>query len=533
MEKITLFVILFLTTVIANAQAPNWEWVHDAEISGSGSVTPEASEIDSNGNIYIVGRFVGTVNFGAGTTLVNSTTDVKSFIVKYSPGGEVLWGKTAASPIENSAASITIDNDNNLYVTGRFTNAITFDTVTLENPGEDKIYIVKFNGQGNCIWAKTMQASFMQVGEITADSNNNIYVTGEFGGNSLQLDNAILYNIEPISIDLFFIKLSNNGDVIWAKRQGGTGNEFGDAIITDTQGNIYIMGEFTAPGLSIGGTMLPCETNKVYSLVAKYNSNGSAVWAKSQIKDYGMSSAIKLDSQGNVITLGTFTAPSVLISNTAHTTLGESDVILAKYNNDGVVIWSKQLGGTNVDWSSDLTIDNQDNICVSSVSYSNTFNVSSVSENLTHYGNAVITKLNSNGDFVWTKIFGSGSGIDVRSILYDGEHLVACGGYVSNAYIDNLSFESNSTNFFLARATADTMGLDGVQMQQIGIWPNPSNSVINVNNLEPNSSYVINDITGRIIKKGNMTNSEIDISSFTNGMYIFNCNGLSSKFIKE
>lgn len=69
----------------------------------------------------------------------------------------------------------------------------------------------------------------------------------------------------------------------------------------------------------------------------------------------------------------------------------------------------------------------------------------------------------------------------------------------------------------------------------IKLFPNPSNSFLKISGLEKKENYTIYSILGTEVKKGNVSaNEKIDISNFTNGLYLLKFdNGNTLKFKKE
>lgn len=75
---------------------------------------------DSNGNIFATGYFIsGTIIFGS-DTLTNSPPQGLSeiFIVKYDPNGNVLWAKSIPGFSSDWGFSVSADPSGNVFVTG-------------------------------------------------------------------------------------------------------------------------------------------------------------------------------------------------------------------------------------------------------------------------------------------------------------------------------------------------------------------------------------------------------------------------------
>lgn len=74
-------------------------------------------------------------------------------------------------------------------------------------------------------------------------------------------------------------------------------------------------------------------------------------------------------------------------------------------------------------------------------------------------------------------------------------------------------------------------GIDDVLVNGFTIYPNPTTEYINVS-VNQNMEYAIYSSTGLFVKKG-VTDGRIDVSNFSNGMYILKIDGKTSSFIKK
>ena len=105
------------------------EYIYTKTYGSSGSDYPSAITVDSNGNLYAVGRFVGTVNFAVsfgGTDNKTSVGTYDGYITKINADGTYGWTKTFGSTNWDGANDITLDSDENIYVTGSFVETVNF-----------------------------------------------------------------------------------------------------------------------------------------------------------------------------------------------------------------------------------------------------------------------------------------------------------------------------------------------------------------------------------------------------------------------
>jgi hypothetical protein len=143
---------------------------------------------DASGNIYNTGTFSGTVDMdpGAGTQNATSAGINDVFINKLTSTGVFLWAKQIGGAGDDYAFGIATDAGNAPYITGTFQDTVDFNpsvgTYTLSAGGDNDMFITKFDGSGNMLWATAYGGGFSEVYGygICVDAVANVYATGSF-----------------------------------------------------------------------------------------------------------------------------------------------------------------------------------------------------------------------------------------------------------------------------------------------------------------------------------------------------------------
>jgi hypothetical protein len=88
--------------------------------------------IDQYGSIYTTGVFSGTVDFDPDSSVFNLTSVGKEdiFVHKMDASGKLEWAHAFGSSFSDSAMSITVDRNGNIYTAGVFQDTVDFDTGT-------------------------------------------------------------------------------------------------------------------------------------------------------------------------------------------------------------------------------------------------------------------------------------------------------------------------------------------------------------------------------------------------------------------
>ena len=161
-------------------------------------------------------------------------------------------------------------------------------------------------------WAKSNEsASSADIGEaITTDASGNVFTVGTHTANiDLDPGAGIFFQSSAGQEDIFIQKLDANGNFVWGKSIGGSGEDIPTAIETDANGNIIITGYFENivdfdPGV---GNMNISAGTLVAAFVLKLNTNGDLVWVKTfGVTGRARSYSLALDNSGNIFISGHF-----------------------------------------------------------------------------------------------------------------------------------------------------------------------------------------------------------------------------------
>jgi hypothetical protein len=279
-----------------------------------------------------------------------------------------LWAQSAGGAYTEITNSSCTDVSGNVYVTGGFSSTtITFGTITLTNADSSgyssDIFVVKYSPNGNILWAISFGSTLFESGiGITTDTNGNVYVTGSFGSAKINFGATTLTNIG--SSDAFIVKFTSNGTLVWANSAGGIYADNGVGVSTDAIGNLYVVGKLGSPTITFGTTTL---TNSGFTdiFIVKYSPDGAALWAKSEGgSSWDYSRSVSTDLNGSFYVTGEFESPVITFGTDTLSNLGGKDFYIAKYSADGNILWAKLAGGASDDYGLCLRTDVNGNVYV-------------------------------------------------------------------------------------------------------------------------------------------------------------------------
>ncbi|MFN3917972.1 MAG: SBBP repeat-containing protein [Flavobacteriales bacterium] len=343
-----------------------------------------AIQLDATGNVYVTGTFRGTVDFdpGAGVSNLTSSGAEDIFVLKLDNNGNHIWSRCVGGSGYDWGSSLTVDASNNVYVSGSFTATVDFDpgagTFNLTTTGNDDIFFLKLDGNGDFVWANKIGSTANEyVNYLKIGPSGDLYAIGEFSANNLDFNpGAGTFLLSSFgSLDAFVLRLTNNGDFVWAFQMGGTGADVGYALQVDASENVYSTGYFSgtadfAPGnytftmttdggrdifVQKTGPCIPTASSMNVAECATYTSpSGNYTYSNSGIYTDTIANAAGCDSVITInLTINQPTASNIAITAcVSHTENGQT------YTSTGIYTQTIQnMAGCDSTITLDITIN--------------------------------------------------------------------------------------------------------------------------------------------------------------------------------
>lgn len=559
MKKITLLLLSLFSIIAGWSQIPNWDWGYNYEAFNSD--TRGLTATAANGDVYLIGNFQSASITVGTTTLTNpgAANTGEIYIVKYNSSGVIQWVKKEGGLNMDMINSITTDGNGNFYLCGSFVNQITIGTTTLSHSGNVS-FIAKYNASGDSIWVKKIGST----GEgcypykIKADTTGNIYMTGYFTTPTVTFDTFVVTNTNyDVSTGgtPFVAKLDTSGNATWAKAIQRTGttvfSNIAHDLAFDANGNVFIGGYFFSNTMQFDGITLSNPQSQANTIfMAKYDSNGNALWARTPTSTFpnNFITAVSTDASGNVYFSGTFTNTMAFDSVIVTASSSGNKLFTVKYDGSGVVQWARTATNTtgssysNID-SSD--VDAQGNLYVTGTYTATTLNfgngIFATNSGSGNLGGLFVVKYNSSGTPLWIRTANS---LDINnriSIDCKNENEIYIAGYFYNPSITfgGLTLTKTNTtgyNIFIAKLNYVPLGTSAFTEANLQVAPNPVEDVLHISEIEGTYQYSLVDAIGKTMLSGELDtiNNTISFADFAAGIYFLQLqNEQGEKMVKR
>ncbi|PKR81057.1 hypothetical protein CW751_05590, partial [Brumimicrobium salinarum] len=407
------------------AQIASLKWAKQQD----GNVRAMATDL--SGNVFTGGVFAGTADFDPAGSNFNLVSDggYEGFVSKLDVDGNFQWAFKLGGTSADYVYDVAVDNGGNLYVSGAFQNTVDFDpsvnTVSLTAVDSQDGFVAKYDANGALIWVRQIGGTSQQDAySVTVDNAGNVYTTGSFYGTVDFDPGAGVENLSAQNaFDAFVLKLDNNGDFIWVRQLKGNSEISAVDIQLDNNDNAFVVGYFHEtidfdPNAS--NFSMTSSVGFVDAFFMKLDNLGDFVWAK-QIGGSGNANtlSISISALGDLYLAGEFKSTADFDPNAGTTnlnSLGNNDAYLAKYDNDGNLVWVNQLGGTDRSAARDIALSANDQVYVTGYFKGTVdFNMGGTPNSVTSNGqnDVFIAQYDDNGVFVDVNGFGSSTGSDI------------------------------------------------------------------------------------------------------------------------
>lgn len=293
-----------------------------------GGTSPQSGygvAVDASGNVIIVGRFYGAVDFGGGALASGGSDDI--FVAKFDPDGNHMWSDNFGDASAQYATGVTVDGSGKVTIAGYLDGSADFGGGTLTSAGSVDIFMAQFNSDGAHLWSKRFgDSEFQYVININSDVSGNVILAGYFEG-SVDFGGGSLASAG--NNDAFVAKFNPGGTHLWSKQFGDGSEQAATSIAADGAGNIILAGDFTG-SLNCGGDNLT-SAGGTDVFVARFSSAGAHLWSASfgDAEEQGVSGCAALTGGAAVIT-GNFSG-AVDFGGGTLTSAGSSDIFVARF----------------------------------------------------------------------------------------------------------------------------------------------------------------------------------------------------------
>ena len=331
-------------------------------IGGSGNDYCTSIIPSNDDHIIVIGNTNSTDIFGGTANSNFQGGNQDAFCAKLSKDGEVIWSTYIGGTGDDYAQDLSIDSNGNIYLVGKTSSSeVIYNSLPQAQYGGGTYdgFITRINAFGEIEKFSFLGGSGTDdVKDLTTDGQGNIYICGNTAGVEAIASLATMPYFGGVS-DAFVTRLNDDLELTWAEYVGGAGSDLFNSIDLDTAGNI-VLGGNTNSGpiafLSNSGSLTP---NNMEGMIVCFSEMGTVLWS-SFVNGSGIEAIndVHVDLFGNIYVGGTTDSGNLPAVEAFQSQIsGGIDAYMAQYSATGDLQWQSFLGGTSNDWFSKMSSD--------------------------------------------------------------------------------------------------------------------------------------------------------------------------------
>lgn len=339
---------LFLCISITS-YAQQFEWAQS--FGGLGLDAGREVTSDEDGNVFLVGSFSGSANIGG--TWYSGNGVQEAFVAKFNSAGTLMWVNLISGPEEDLGRGAVTDNLGNVYMVGHYTDTVSFyrygQTLsgTAGSEGGQDIFVVKYGPNGNLLWFRTYGGT----GDDTATD-----IDWYQWSNKLYVTGGFQgrgkFGTETILSnglsDAFLMKVDSEGNTHWVRHGGGAEHDVAAAVAVEHGDElIYMVGDFYSEAYFDGSLIQSAGSSDMF--LAKFDHAGNQIWINTNGgTNVDVATSVGVDQNRFVYVSGYYQLTTVFQSESA-TAEGYNDVFLSRFDEDGNCNWLTSVGSNALD----------------------------------------------------------------------------------------------------------------------------------------------------------------------------------------
>ncbi|WP_107037337.1 T9SS type A sorting domain-containing protein [Brumimicrobium mesophilum] len=435
------------------------------------------------------------------------------WIVALDVNNSIEWQKSFGGSSVDFVSKLLTTSDGNLLIGVDSESDISGNKTVTSRGGVD-FWVIKVDEQGNELWQKTYGGSGDDyLSDIVELSDGSFILAGSS-------DSPISGDKTEASLgqsDFWIVKIDHNGNVLWDKTFGGSAIDGANSIVLDD--NIIVGGTSNSP---ISGNKSEGIYGGLDIWILKLDSSGALVWDKTLGGDQYESLSDLILLNNRIFAFGN--SSSSISGSKTEESRGFDDYYITMLDYSGSILMDKTYGGNDLDQLTDVKLMASGDLVLAGISDSDVsgdVSIPSYSNSLDYW----ILILNPNDLSLKSQFkFGGGQQEYTPTIMEaENNSLLLFGASDSDISGDKTIASKGLSDFWILELSTDLSTLNVLKEESLSIYPNPTSNTFKISNLPAGEKLEISvvDMMGKTVINFTVseTNNSVDVNSLCPGMY--------------
>ncbi len=305
---------------------------------------------DSAGNVYVVGYFAGTLDFGGAP--LQSQGGADAFVVRLDAKGKRVWSRSFGTVADEVATAVAVTPDGGVIVAGYFTADLTIEGTLLPNKGLSDAFVTRLDGEtGDVEWAvKRGYDGNQRPAALAVTADNGILVAGAFSGHLDCAGGACgIGGATSAGMDALVIELAPDGSEIERRAFGGTGDDFARAVALDGAGHALVAGDFVGTATIGAKALTTSGATDRDVFVASFALEGLDPLGASQLGDKAVQTATAATWTGGALVLAGTTEGVIDFGFATAGKTGTKQGFVARLGASAATSWARTFSASKIE----------------------------------------------------------------------------------------------------------------------------------------------------------------------------------------
>ncbi len=364
------------------------------------------------------------------------------WVVKTDAAGRVLWDKTLGGIDDEVLTSVNQTRDHGYLIGGTSVSGISFDKTGASRGGID-YWVVKLDSNGNKLWDKTLGGSGDDYPHSIDTTSDGGFIIG--GASNSPISGEKTSGVFGTS-DFWIVKLDSSGNIQWDKTIGGNGDDQLYSLKQTRDGG-YILGGNSTSGIS--GNKTEKVRGPIDFWIVKTDATGNVVWDKTLGGNGGENlRSIIQTADGGYLAGGI--SDSNLSGDKTKRSRGGTDYWIVKLDAAANVLWDNTFGGFKADELSAVQQTKDSGYILTGSSPSDASIDKTESARTAGLPDYWVIKTDKGGNKQWDKTIG-GAGLDYSYAVseYKRNNYVVAGRSTSSVSYDRTKRLKGSCDYWI------------------------------------------------------------------------------------
>lgn len=349
-----------------------------AFVGGNGNDFCTAVVPTADDHIIVIGYTSSTnLSFGPITSsYAGGNRD--GFCSKLTKEGELVWTLYLGGNGDDYAQDLALDSEGNVYIVGK-TNSNQIPYASQMQPayggGTSDGFIAKISANGEFFKFSFLGgAGSDDIKDLALDAENNLFICGNTAGMGLMDNITTMPYFGGIS-DAFVTSINSELQINWAEYVGGAGTDMFNSLALDTAGNVVLGGNTNSGPIAFLDNSDILTPNNNDAMLMSFSAQGTLLWSQF-VTGAGAESVkeVHTDLFGNIYVGGTTESNNLPVLEAFQEELsGGIDMFISKWNTMGEMKWMSYMGGNNHDWFGRMASDRYGKIMIAGFTNSAAF----------------------------------------------------------------------------------------------------------------------------------------------------------------